>query len=323
MDKQFEKYFGEELNESERLALLRSIASDPEKKKLYIKYKNLLGLFSFSDVSDDREESRQGYGRFLGRLRRRRMYRLAGRCAYVAAACTLLVTVTYWLTLRSVDKPATAEIIHTLYVPAGQRVKVTLQDGTGIWLNAKTTLSYPTVFGDNERRVQIEGEAFFEIAEDAERPFIVSARNVDIKALGTTFNVYNYPNEPFVRASLIEGRLKICPLHAKENAIILKANEEVFIEGEQMTKKRIAHADYFLWKDGIYSFHNELLGDMLKKLELYYDVKIVVEDPSISKWEYTGKFRQREGIDEIIRMIRKIHRFKVNKDEENNVFTLK
>jgi ferric-dicitrate binding protein FerR (iron transport regulator) len=324
MNGQIEKYFREEeLKESEKLALLESIASDPEGKKLYIIYKNISGLLSLSDKLDDRKESFRGYERFLDRLRRRKMYRLARQFLRVAAACALLVTVTYWLTLRSVDKPVTAETINTLYVPAGQRVKVTLQDGTDVWLNAKTTLSYPAVFGDSERRVQVEGEAFFDIAEDSKRPFIVSACNVNMKALGTRFNVYNYPGESSVRASLIEGKLKVYLPHAEENAVILNANEEVTVEGERMEKKMIVYADYFLWKDGIYSFHNELLGDLLKKLELYYDVKIVVEDPSISKWEYTGKFRQREGIDEIIRMIRKIHRFKVEKDEENNIFTLK
>ncbi|MDR1382087.1 MAG: DUF4974 domain-containing protein [Tannerella sp.] len=323
MDEQIEKYFGKELTVPERRSLLQSITSDPERKKLYIKYKNISGLLSVSDKLDDREESRRGYGRFLGRLKRRKMYRLAGRYMCAAAVCALLVTVTYRLTLRSLDKPAAAEMTNTLYVPAGQRVKVTLQDGTDVWLNAKTTLSYPTVFGDGERHVRVEGEAFFDIAEDAERPFTVSARNIKMKALGTGFNVYSYPNEPFVRVSLIEGKLNVYRTDAEAEAIMLNAGEEITAEGERMTRKAIAHADYFFWKDGIYSFHNEMLGDMLKKLELYYDVKIVVEDPSISRWEYTGKFRQREGIDEIIRMIRKIHRFKVEKDEENNIFTLK
>jgi ferric-dicitrate binding protein FerR (iron transport regulator) len=323
MDEQIEKYFEKELSEPERLALLKSIESDSRKKALYIKYKNISGLLSVSDESDDGQESRRGYGRFLRRLRRRKAYRLAGRCLSVAAACALLVTVTYRLTLRSMDKPAVVEMINTLYVPAGQRVKVTLQDGTDVWLNAKTTLSYPAVFSDVERRVQVEGEAFFDIVPDAERPFTVSARDVNMKALGTKFNVYSYPGEPFVRASLVEGKLEVYRSHAKAETVILNANEEITVEGGRMTKKTIAHADYFLWKDGIYSFHNELLADMLKKLELYYDVKIVVEDPTIYKWEYTGKFRQRDGIDEIIRMIRKIHRFNVKKDEENNIITLK
>jgi ferric-dicitrate binding protein FerR (iron transport regulator) len=322
MDEQIEKYFGKELSEPERLALLESIASDSKKKALYIKYKNISGLLSVLDELDGRQDGRRGYERFRRRLRRRTAYRLAGRCLSVAAACVLLVTVTYRLTLRSVDRPAAAETTHTLYVPAGQRVKITLQDGTDVWLNAKTTLSYPTVFDDAERRVRVEGEAFFDIAPDTERPFIVSAHNVDMKALGTKFNIYSYPNEPFVRASLTEGKLEVYRSQAKIETVILSAGEEITVEGGRMTKRMIAHADYFLWKDGIYSFHNELLADMLKKLELYYDVKIIVEDPSIYKWEYTGKFRQRDGIDEIVRMIRKIHQFKVKKDEENNIITL-
>jgi ferric-dicitrate binding protein FerR (iron transport regulator) len=323
MEEQIEKYFAGELNGAEKLALLKGVAADPEMKKLYIRYKNISGLLSFSDKPDDREEGRLGYGRFLGRLGRQKAYRLVGRCLRYAAVGALLVGATYWATIRSVDKPLSANTVNTLYVPAGQRVKVTLPDGTEVWMNAKTTLSYPAIFGDSERRVEVDGEAFFDIAKDAERPFIVSTRNVDMQALGTKFNVYSYSNEPFVRASLLEGKLKVYRSHAASKSVLLEANEEVTVHGERMEKTKIAHADYFLWKDGIYSFHNELLIDMLKKLELYYDVKIVVKDPSIYKWEYTGKFRQRDGIDEIIRMIRKIHRFGVEKDEENNVITLK
>jgi ferric-dicitrate binding protein FerR (iron transport regulator) len=314
MDNQFEKYF-------EESGISGSIAD--ERKKQYFRYKTLQGLFAFSDKAADREESALGYRRFLRRLRRRKICRIAGQSACAAAACALLALATYRLTILSVDKPSAGETVNTLYVPAGQRVKVTLQDGTAIWLNAKTTLFYPTVFGRKERRVKVEGEAFFEIADEEKRPFIVSVRDVDLSAPGTKFNVYNYLNEPSVRVSLISGKLNVCRLHGMDQAVVLNANEEVTVDSERMTKQMIAHPDYFLWKDGIYSFHNERLGDMLKKLERYYDVEIVAEDPSIAHRKYTGKFRQREGIDEIIRMIQKIHRFKVNKDEENNVFTLK
>lgn len=89
-----------------------------------------------------------------------------------------------------------------------------------------------------------------------------------------------------------------------------------------MKVDKIPYNDYFLWTDGIYSFDNEPLGNILRRMELYYDVKIVVEDPSISNWKYRGKFRQRDGIDEILRMIQRIHKFKIEKDEENNTIIL-
>jgi ferric-dicitrate binding protein FerR (iron transport regulator) len=169
----------------------------------------------------------------------------------------------------------------------------------------------------------LEGEAFFEVAKDAERPFIVMSQGVEMKVLGTQFNVHSYPEEHLIQTSLIEGGLKVYFSREEARAITLKPNEQVIIQANQMQVGPIPHLDYFWWKKGIYSFHNELLGNVLKKLELYYDVKIIVKDPSISDWSYTGKFRHRDGIDEILRLICKIHKFAIEKDEENNIITLK
>lgn len=102
----------------------------------------------------------------------------------------------------------------------------------------------------------------------------------------------------------------------------MKPDEQVTIKNGTIQTGSIPHPDYFLWRDGIYSFENELLIDILRKLQLYYDVKIIVKDPSIFKWEYTGKFRQRDGIDEILRMLQRIHKFKIQKDEDSNTITL-
>ncbi|MCC8170680.1 MAG: DUF4974 domain-containing protein [Parabacteroides sp.] len=143
-----------------------------------------------------------------------------------------------------------------------------------------------------------------------------------MKVLGTKFNVYSYPGQETIRTSLLEGRLKVYFPRAESEGITLKPHEQVSVTGTRMKVGTIPHADYFLWKDGIYSFVNEPLIDILKKLELYYDVKIMVKDPSIYTWEYTGKFRQRDGIDQILHTIQRIHKFKIVKDEENHIFTL-
>ena len=89
-----------------------------------------------------------------------------------------------------------------------------------------------------------------------------------------------------------------------------------------MTLSKTANSDYFLWTDGIYTFENERLLDIINKLQLYYDVKIIVEDPEIFDVKYTGKFRQRDGIDEILRIIQKIRKFEIKKDTDKNIITL-
>ena len=323
MNEQIIKYFQGELDTTERLQLLRLVETDGELKKQFIEYKNMNALLTLSDRSDNKEENKQGYILFNKIIRTKKIRKTMLHAASYAAAIALLVLSTYWLTASHYEaQQPVANIENTLYVPAGQRVRLTLQDGTEVWLNSQTKLTYPALFSGKERRVTVEGEAFFDVAKNPEKPFIVSSQGVEMKVLGTKFNVDSYPGEKDIQTSLLEGSLHVYFPHSGKKGVSLKPDEKVTIKENQMQISSIPHPDYFLWRDGIYSFENELLIDILKKLELYYDVKIEVKDPSIFKWEYTGKFRQRDGIDEILRMIQKIHKFKIQKDEESNIITL-
>lgn len=322
MDEQIRKYFQGDLDIADRLKLLREVESNDELKEEFIECKNMYALLSLSDQADDKKVNRDGYIRFKNTIKTRRIYHLFSKVAGYAAAIAILILSTYVITLNYHPSISSAIADNKLYVPAGQRVKLTLQDGTNVWLNAQSTLTYPAVFSKNERRVMVEGEAFFEVAKNTEKPFIVSSQGVDMKVLGTKFNVLSYPGEKDIQTSLIEGALHVYFSKQNEKGVVLHPNEQVTIKDGNMEVGSIPHHDYFLWKDGIYSFENEPLIDILKKLQLYYDVKINIKDPSIFKWEYTGKFRQRDGIDEILRMIQRIHKFKIEKDEDNNIITL-
>lgn len=321
MDEQILKYFRGELDITERLQLLKLVATDAELKKQFSEYKNASALLAFSNQTNNHQVNKQGYARFNRLVKTRMIRKFLLRTAACAAVIALLVISTYSLTADFLIK-SVAAVENTLYVPAGQRVKLTLQDGTEVWLNAQTKLTYPTVFAENERRVKVEGEAFFDVAKNPEKPFIVSSQGIEMKVLGTKFNVCSYPGEDALQTSLLEGSLKVYDPQKETKAVILKPNERVTITNNRMVVDALPHLDYFLWKDGVYSFKEEPLSHILKKLELYYDVRIIVKDQSVFNWEYTGKFRQRDGIDEILRMIQKIHKFNIVKDEEKNVITL-
>lgn len=322
MNEQIIKYFRGELTTTERVQLLRQVEADAALKKQFIEYKNMHALLALSDKVDNKEDSRQGYQRFSKRIKTKQIRRVFLQTIGYAATIALLVVSTYWFTSNRFESEQAAIVENTLYAPAGQRVKLTLQDGTEVWLNSQSQLTYPAIFSKDERRVTIEGEAFFDVAKDTEKPFIVTSQGIEMKVLGTKFNVCSYPGEKTIQTSLLEGKLKVYFTDSESNAVILHPDEQVTVKGHQMEVEALPHSDYFLWRDGIYSFDNEPLIDILKKLELYYDVKIIVKDQSIYKWEYTGKFRQRDGIDKILRMIQKIHKFKIEKDEENNIITL-
>ena len=323
MDERIQKYFQEELSAAERLVLLRQVEADAELKRQFIEYKNMNALLALSDQTDCMEANLRGLQRLNQMIRGNKIRRILLRVSSYAAVIALFVLATYWITAnRYQADPSLSEVNNTLYIPAGQRIKLTLNDGTDVWLNAKTTFTYPAVFSGKERRVSVEGEAFFNVAKNPEKPFIVSTGGVEMKVLGTKFNVHGYAGCPEIQTSLLEGSLQVYFPAVDKSGIILKPNEQVTVKGNAMKVGTIPYNDYFLWTDGIYSFDNEPLGDILKRLELYYDVRIVVKDPSISEWKYRGKFRQRDGIDEILRMIQRIHKFRIEKDEERNIITL-
>lgn len=320
MEDKIHTYFQQGLNEDESLSLLREVEADPYWTDRFKEIKNIYALSVLTSLPDDSREGEFSYSHFAHRNKRATIFRLAKRIAAYAAIVILLVGITHWLTLRQTVIQDAAML--SLHVPAGQRLQLTLQDGTSVWLNAQTTITYPTRFADNERKVYIDGEALFDVAKDNERPFLVASQGIEMKVLGTRFNLFSYPDADHICTSLLEGSLMVYRESKESEHIILKPNEEVIIDHYRMEVAPIKDASYFLWSEGIYSFHEESLINILRKLELYFDVEIEVKDPSIYTWEYTGKFRQKDGIYEILQIISTIHKFNIEKDTENNKYIL-
>ncbi len=319
MDEQLLKYFQEKLNTSEQLKLLRKVSTDEELKKQYIKLQNLHGMLDLSILppGENKETIHLNYIKLLKRVQKQKTRKIVLTVMGYAAAIAFLIISTWW-----VADSAKYSGTNTLRVPAGQRACITLQDGTEVWVNAHSTLTYPSQFNGKERFVTLCGEAFFHIAPNPSQPFIVSTKDTKIEALGTQFNVKSYPESDFVQTSLLEGSVRITNLKPEKKNIILYPSQEVIVRNGKMDVKEIEHLSYFLWKDGIYSFEEEEFKSIIQKLEFYYDVKIVVKDSSILDLVYTGKFRQQDGVDEILRIFQKIQKFNIKKDREHHIITL-
>ncbi len=306
------------MNTDEKIYFLRSLKKDEELQKEFSRYQNTNALFALSDDVIDKTDSIKNYNSFIHRINNRTIRKFLLQAVSYAAAIVSLVLVVHYHHIYNYQKQFIAATETSVFVPAGQRICMKLADGTNVWLNAQTNLTYPTVFTNNERRVSIEGEAYFEVAKDKSRPFIVNVGDIEMKVLGTTFNVHSYTGDNNCRVSLLEGSLQVYRKDTPNKNIILSPQKEVTISNNQMVMNNIPSNDYFLWKEGIYSFDSEPLGNIFKRLEQYYDININVKDTDILKWKYTVKFRQRDGIDEILRLLCKLHPFTINKDEENN-----
>ncbi|MDR1336200.1 MAG: FecR domain-containing protein, partial [Tannerella sp.] len=312
MEELIEKFYRRELTAEERLQVLRKAQSDESWKAEMIRQQQLRALLGLASHAGDGQRARAGYRRFM--LERRRILR-RGRLLQIlpyaaAVACLALAAWSlagrYYFPEKS-GMTARASLSNTLHVPAGQRVSLTLQDGTVVWLNAQTSLTYPVVFSEKERRVSLEGEAWFEVAKDTEKPFVVTSGGVEVRVQGTKFNLYSYPQESYSRVSLVEGSVQVSLPGNASRRLALRPGEEVVVQGNRMKVAPISNMDYFLWTEGIYSFEGETLEKILKTLELYYDIAIEVKDPAMLQWKYTVKFRQRDGIREILRLMQRVH----------------
>lgn len=212
--------------------------------------------------------------------------------------------------------------MQTVLVPAGQNAQVTLADGSKVWLNAGSTLHFPTRFPGKERLVNLEGEGFFEVQANKEKPFIVSTTSYTIKALGTTFNVNAYKKSKDFETSLLTGKVEVAD-HAGKQTILLSPNNRVVLEGNKLKTLPIQDSEYFLWREGIICF-NEPLSEVLKKLELYFDVKIEVNNKRVLQNEQhcIGKFRSRDGLEHILEVLQLTSHFSYKKDDEKNLVTI-
>ena len=224
--------------------------------------------------------------------------------------------------ISSIKKQIPEASIQTIHVPAGQRVKVTLSDGTDVWLNAGSTFSFPTLFSPDDRTVTLDGEAYF-IVEKEEKPFIVETSGYHTRVRGTEFNILAYSKSEMFEVSLLEGSVEVyANLSKGGKSIVLEPNTRVYLQNNRLVKGAIKNYDYLQWKDGLICFDDESVEQMISKLELYYDISIIVENESLCKQRYVGKFRTKDGIEHILKVFQLKNDFTYERDDENNIITI-
>lgn len=235
------------------------------------------------------------------------------------AAVLLLLLVTNWYTYRMNDK--TPEIVmQTIRVPAGQRAEITLTDGTNVWLNAGSSLVFPNHFEKGKREVSLDGEGYFKVEKDVQNPFVVKTGKSDIKVLGTEFNVLAYNKSALFEVSLLSGAVDV---FRNGELIGLQPNEKLSLTGSRLIKEQIQNYDYLLWKEGLICFDDEPVDLVVSKLELYFDIKIIIENAFFMKKKYTGKFRTKDGIEHILKVFQLKDNFIYEKDDEKNQIIIK
>lgn len=216
----------------------------------------------------------------------------------------------------------TDEGYQTIYVPAGQRAEVILPDSSKVWLNSSSRLRYPLAFNQKQREVQLNGEAYFQVAHN-KKPFIVKSQKVNVSVLGTEFNMKTYSNSDSDQIDLLKGTIELSGGVFKDATLRMKPEESVCIANGKIQISRIKDHDYFKWKEGLLCFDNESVANIIKKLEVYYDIQIKVGKHSFLEESYSGKFRVRDGVEQVLKVLQLEYKFTYTKDNNLNLITIK
>ena len=207
---------------------------------------------------------------------------------------------------------AKASVQNTLVVPAAHFFALSLNDGTKVWVNANSELQFPSQFAGAERVVKLKGEAYFEVAKDAKKPFIVESNGAKIKVLGTHFNVNSYTQQ--LRASLLEGRIAVS--NGIEEKIIFPGQQARVLETKMMVSPANLTKDV-AWKNNVFLFKADNIVQIAQQLKNWYDLEIsFANDVSLTQ-TYTGEIKRDAKLSEVLKMLEYVSNldFRINQNK--------
>lgn len=206
--------------------------------------------------------------------------------------------------------PADELTYNTIATPRAGQYQVNLPDGSKVWLNSESSIKFPVQFSRAERRVELRGEAYFEVAKvyknlksSGERlPFLVSSENQTVEVLGTHFNVNAYPGERVTRTTLFEGAVKVFA-DKIQSPSYLKPNQQAVLIGKTIVVSTADVEEAMAWKNGLFIFNKQNLGDIMKQVERWYNVDVVFSDEALKQEEFNGTTSRFKNISQLLEVL--------------------
>lgn len=218
---------------------------------------------------------------------RRRNIRLglAACCAVIIALCGVSGFL-LWHTQDTLDNNMLCDDV-VVRTQLGEHSQVTLPDGTEVTLNAQTTVRYATAMSDGKRRVQVDGEAFFDVAKDEQHPFVVTAGEVDVTCLGTSFDVRHYADDNSVAVVLAEGKVRVS---ANEAEVTMEPDSRVVYDcaAQTLSKHSAPSSDYTCWLNGEVKYNNQTLEEIAAELSRNHNIRLVITNDELKHERFTG-----------------------------------
>ncbi|WP_426477511.1 FecR family protein [Chryseobacterium sp. CBSDS_008] len=197
----------------------------------------------------------------------------------------------------------------TLTTPRKGQYKVTLPDGTTVWLNAESSLRYPTKFTDQTRYVELQGEGYFEVALDKTKPFIVASNGQQVKVLGTKFNINSYSNEPTIRTTLVTGRVELISSRDK-STVTLNPGQQASLASDGYVVNSIDTESFIAWTANEFQFKGTNLREVLRQLERWYDID--VDYSNIPNIKVNGTISREKKLSSVLYALEKITDLQIN-----------
>lgn len=315
-------YFTREISHADLEALQEWLLASAENKASFMREQEIW----FSTISaDDRKrfDTDAAYRRF--RIKTQTVSFETERSVVfkpwmrVAAAVVLLVSVAgsaFWYGGKRVANQF-ADIV--MEAPLGSRNKVYLPDGTLVWLNAGSKITYSQGYGMNDRKVKLEGEGYFEVTKNADLPFKVATNEMDVQVLGTKFNFRNFEEDDESIITLLEGKVAVENKIGTKEQFVLQPNQRIVLDKRKGNAELQAFDALKVkgWTNGILSFDEDKLPDIVRELERTYNVEIDIKDDTLNQLRFYGNFvRIDQSIDEVLDVIASTGKLKYTRTEK-------
>ena len=213
----------------------------------------------------------------------------------------------YWQATSVKDVLATVSLIEH-FVPAGKREQVVLPDSSRVWVNSGSVLIYPSIFVGDRREVYLSGEGYFEVEKNAEQPFIVKARTLNVEVLGTRFNLFAYPEIGQIATTLEEGAVQVRLQDEEGKTFHLVPDEQLvyYIESGSVDVRKVVSADYSDWREGGLLFDNYSFTDIIRILQRTYGLDIHLQTSAYNKNLLTVHFNKNESVENIFMLLKEL-----------------
>lgn len=291
---------GEQLTDNEKYILDRWLKESPKNKNIYQEYykiyQNKDDIYSFKGI-----DANKAWNKHLSKVKSSRTLNLRTLLKYAALVIPIVVASTIFFNWGKWDIFSDKNYCN-LVVPKGLVQEVILADGTKVWINADSELKYPKKFKGNRRQVYLKGEAYFSVTKNKEKPFIVKSNFMDIKVLGTEFNLSCYDNSNRVEATLFEGKIAYSTKDSK--GILEPGTQVVYNKTNNKTEVRsVDVSKYISWKDGIYIFDGIKIEDLANKISRWYNIEVEFKSNEAKTMEFSGAMEKNRPVDFIIELL--------------------